>query len=960
MAPLLRSSGRYSIAVIATAAALAIKLSFSPVIMPGVFLTFFGAVVLATWVAGLGPGLLSAVLSAGASRYFFLPPSHSWAIHDPVTLLRLALFLAAAGLVSAVSAWLRSTQRKLEESQRRLRQLADRLESRVEERTRELVDANAALQVEVAKREQTAEALRESEQRFGNAFEHAPIGMALVALDGRPLQINEALCRMLGYPHEELLPKPVAEIMHPDDLARAGADRDRLLAGDVRSYQAERRYFHKSGRVVWTEMAVSLVRDGGRRPLHLISHLHDITDRKQAEESLRRVHEELENRVAQRTVELSQANQRLLQEVAQRERAEVALRESEHRFHAIFDQAAIGVSQLSVDGRWMLVNQRLCDIVGYSREELYERTFQDITHPDDVADSVSLVERLLRGELPTYTTEKRYVRKDGAIVWVNLTASLVRDAAGQPPYGIAVIEDITERKRREAELKQLNQHIRTILEDMADGFVAFDHRGRFTYLNPSAERMLRASPGELIGKEWWEQFPRTKESPFYRTYLKIASERIPLDVEAYYPPLKRWFRAHGYPTQDGASVLFEDITQRHAEELAHVSDILHALNAHFDVTEAFPEVAVGLRALTGCARSGVSLFDEQREWVTLIALDEPRSYVRNGVRLRVSDIPAAADLLAGRPHIVHDLATELDFPAVRVIYDAGYRSRVSLPLRGQSDVFGVINLSWREVGACSTARLPVLQQVADAVALAVEKSRLFAQVRAGREQMQALSRRLMEVQEVERRHLAAELHDEIGQTLTGVKLMLDTIERLPPEAAARRLGDAQRLVDDLVVQVRELSLDLRPAMLDDLGLLPALAWLTGRYAAQTGVRVNFEPRALDRRLPPAVETAAYRIVQEALTNVARHAGVDVASVRVGIDEGQLRVEVIDEGVGFDAAIALGAGLSSGLTGMRERALLLGGSLAVESAAGCGTRVVAALPLGSPTEESQNDLDRRRG
>jgi len=227
------------------------------------------------------------------------------------------------------------------------------------------------------------------------------------------------------------------------------------------------------------------------------------------------------------------------------------------------------------------------------------------------------------------------------------------------------------------------------------------------------------------------------------------------------------------------------------------------------------------------------------------------------------------------------------------------------------------------------------------------------------DQLQALSRRLLEVQEQERRYLARELHDEVGQVLTGLKLSLGTVSQSLPHDVRTRLTEAQSLLKDLAGRVRDLSLRLRPTMLDDLGLVPALLWHIDRYAAQTGVRVAFEQSGLDRRFEPEVETAAYRIVQEALTNVARHAGVRQAAVRLWCEQRNLNVQVEDEGVGFPSERVRAEGKSSGLSGMRERAVLLGGWLEIASRPGGGTRVTAELPAGSPGSSArlpQNDRE----
>jgi signal transduction histidine kinase len=206
----------------------------------------------------------------------------------------------------------------------------------------------------------------------------------------------------------------------------------------------------------------------------------------------------------------------------------------------------------------------------------------------------------------------------------------------------------------------------------------------------------------------------------------------------------------------------------------------------------------------------------------------------------------------------------------------------------------------------------------------------------------------VELQEAQRRYIACELHDEIGQVLTGLKLVLEMSARAPPAQARSSLDQALALVNDLMARVRDIALELRPAMLDDLGLLPALLWLFERYSTQSNICVTFEHTALERRFHPEVETAAYRIIQEALTNVARHTDVREVAVRVWAGQSTLNLQIEDCGGGFDAA-AVSVGTSTGLSGMQERATLLGGRVIVESALGAGTRLQAELPLGEPKQ-----------
>jgi PAS domain S-box-containing protein len=212
--------------------------------------------------------------------------------------------------------------------------------------------------------------------------------------------------------------------------------------------------------------------------------------------------------------------------------------------------------------------------------------------------------------------------------------------------------------------------------------------------------------------------------------------------------------------------------------------------------------------------------------------------------------------------------------------------------------------------------------------------------RLERERMRALSRRLLEVQETERRRIARELHDEAGQALTALRLVLEGAAAGP----GVELSSAKALVEDLAARLRALSQDLRPSMLDDLGLLPALLALFERHSQETGLRVRFEHSGLDSRVAPEVETALYRVAQEALTNVARHAGCRDATVRAWRNDYGLHLQVEDAGAGFDAEEALAAGTAGGLSGMRDRVLLLGGRFALESGPGAGARVWCELPL----------------
>lgn len=229
-----------------------------------------------------------------------------------------------------------------------------------------------------------------------------------------------------------------------------------------------------------------------------------------------------------------------------------------------------------------------------------------------------------------------------------------------------------------------------------------------------------------------------------------------------------------------------------------------------------------------------------------------------------------------------------------------------------------------------------------------------AEIASTSSRLRQLSRRLLEVQEIERRHLARELHDEIGQVLTVAKIHLQSAALTPGAASvAAQIQEPVVLLDRLLAQVRSLSLDLRPPLLDDLGLVAALHWLLQQHQDRASTpRVHLSADPSLGRLDPTLETACFRIAQEALTNALRHASAKNINLSVALSNGKLYLGVRDDGAGFDATSARNRaerGGSLGLLGMHERALLAGGSLTLTSAPARGTELEAIFPLSNPPE-----------
>ena len=241
-----------------------------------------------------------------------------------------------------------------------------------------------------------------------------------------------------------------------------------------------------------------------------------------------------------------------------------------------------------------------------------------------------------------------------------------------------------------------------------------------------------------------------------------------------------------------------------------------------------------------------------------------------------------------------------------------------------------------------------IDQLAGVVRDITERTHASQKSEAYARKLQTLSRRLVTVQETERRHIARELHDEIGQSLTVAQLNLQSVlQSAGSEGNAVHLKNSLEAVEQVLEQVRDISLNLRPSMLDDLGLEPALRWYTDRQAALAGLHTDFTTETLEHRLDPVIETECFRIAQEALTNVVRHAHAHNVAVALHARDGRLHLAVQDDGVGFEVTPMREEavrGASLGLLSMEERAALAGGGLEFKSTPGHGTNVQAWFPL----------------
>ena len=419
-----------------------------------------------------------------------------------------------------------------------------------------------------------------------------------------------------------------------------------------------------------------------------------------------------------------------------------------------------------------------------------------------------------------------------------------------------------------------------------------------------------------------------------------------------------WVRDNAQVQNEGNSQIIygvvSDITrQKHAEEsLRRYAERLHYLREiDRDILAARSPTAIAqmtlkrLRQLIPCRRASTILFDFEQDEAVLFAID-PAAPAGLCQPLR----PSWLDGLNQEHTVIVEDSLNIDQPGplVQSLIAEGIRSYINIPLVAQDEMIGIVNLASDHPGAFNSEHIEVAMEVANQLAVALQQTRLYEQVASGRTRLEALSRQLLEAQETERRHLARELHDEIGQSLSMIKIDLQTIQYLPQASSLTpRLAESLEIIEHALQQVRALSVELRPSLLDDLGLIPALRWYVDRQAQRGGLSARFVADPLEARLIPELETVCYRIAQEALTNVVRYAQARRVEVELRQRQAELWLTIRDDGVGFDAPAALSRavhGGSLGLLSMQERTLLVGGQLEIESTLQVGTTIRACLPL----------------
>lgn len=613
-------------------------------------------------------------------------------------------------------------------------------------------------------------------------------------------------------------------------------------------------------------------------------------------------------------------------DITERRRAEEASRASQQRLRELIDGLgpSMLVGLLAPDGTVIEANRPALaaaalkpeDVLGKPVDETYWWAYS----PDIQRQVREAVGRAARGEASRYDVDVRVA--DHQFITLDFSLEPVRDNTGTVVYVVASASVITERRRAEAALRESEAKFRAIIEASPVAMTVADEHGNIVFLNRKFVETFGYTIADIPTLAEWRL--RAYPDPAYREQVaaswhasvgKAHSNRVEREPLEYRVTCKdgtvRDIRFSMAPIGTSSLVVLYDIT-----ELKQAEEVLRQAEAKF--AGAF----YGSPAAFSITRIADGMF-----------LDVNESFLRTfGYR---------------RDEVVGHRSTELG------IITPEQRARLiqwQLESGGlTNEELTAVNRSGATVQLLFSSRpLEVDGEACHVTTLIDITDRKLAEERllAANAQLQSLSGRLLEIQEAERRTLARELHDELGQSLSAIKINLQTLQRFPvPEP--EQLAACAAMVDEALQNTRSLSLNLRPPLLDDLGLLPALRWLADQVGQRAGLRVAVESDRPMGRLAAPVETACFRIAQEALSNAVRHAQAKQAVISIVHTTDRLQVSVRDDGVGFDEAAArrrAREGGSMGLMSMEERATLAGGGVAWNSAPGSGTEVRFWVPL----------------
>ena len=800
---------------------------------------------------------------------------------------------------------------------------------------------------DITERARTEKALRESENKYRTLVGQASDGIHTYDLAGNFLEVNSKLCEMLGYTSEELLRLNVKDLVPAAELAA-----DPIRFGELRAGKTllrERRLIRKDGSIFPAEISGTMIKDG--------------------------------------------VLQAIIRDISQRKRAEEALRDRENQLRLITDAIPLLISYVDPEHRYRFVNRSYTQWFGKSREEVVDRHLSEVLGDAAYQSLLPEVETALSGEevvferLVPYKSGERFIRVN-YIPEFNLST-------GEVEGFHAFVQDISESRRAEEALRKNEEWLRSIFEASRDGILVEDD-GKIVYVNKSYVRLFGYdAPEELINQpvalvispgdaervlNFGKRRLRGETPPSKYEFKGKRKDETLIDVEASVSTSV--IAEHTYIT-----TMIRDISERkRAESLLEAQkQSLELVVKGVPLVEVLTYLArVVEQQADGSAVASILLLDEHGHLHNGASPSLPEHYLQKieGLKAEPHVGTCSAAAASGKIIITPDISADRKWDGLAQLpLELGLQAAWTMPINARDGrVLGTFGTYFRERREPTALERQVVEILARTAALAIERKQdedelrrshkeLEIRVRERTEDLQKANEalqtqiqerrqaeearievlhQLVNAQEEERRRIARDIHDQLGQQLTVLRLHLEMLKKMCRDAEMfAQISEVQKVARRLDADVDFLAWEMRPSALDDLGIAAALDNYLRQWSKHFSIASEFNADRFGKiTLAPEVETNLYRITQEALNNVSKHAKASCVNVLLEPRGDSLMLIIEDDGVGFEPIKhpLKEKGVSMGLIGMQERAALAGGTLEIESAEGKGTTIYARVPI----------------
>lgn len=733
------------------------------------------------------------------------------------------------------------------------------------------------LYFEITARKNEEEKLAESQSRYRMLFEHMTEAVAYhqlvfengLATDYIYLDVNDAFEKHTGF--GTVIGKKVSELV--TDIHKTNPDLLKRFARVAQSGESEKfeSYIKSTNSWYFTSLyALSIDK--------VVSVFSNITERKIAEEELLK---------------------------------------SEARFHTAFENASSGICLTALDGKFFQVNKAMCKMLGFNVKELVGKTFHEITYPEDIELSNEIVKKTITTKSETLNFNERYIRKNGEIIWANISSTLLKDEKQNPLYFITHIIDITQQKK--AEEKIIYQA--SLLANVNDAVISSDENFILTSWNRSAERIYGWKAEEVIGKLGGDIL----QTEFITLSRPEAIKQLKEDGRYYGEVLNK--------TKDNQAIFIETRTTalRDAKGIitGYVSinrDITNRKKAE----ERLRQSEEDYKKIVETAQEGIWVIDKNNK-TTFVnkksceILEYSSEELLNKSFLELLDEEEKIKALS-------HLEAQLENPDSRNEYKVFTKSGRQIWVMVASSP--ILDSENNYVGS-----LGMLSEI-------TERKKAEEEIIHMNKQLRNLTSRLQSIREEERTEMAHDIHDVLGQQLTMVKMHLHTLMKKNENKTSEFTSQAELMataINETVDTVRKLASDLHPIVLDDQGLVEALQWQSNEFSKSSKIECIFTSIGNEVPSDVALNTQIFRIYQESLTNVARHAKATQVKATLKLENGLLKLMITDNGIGFKKEEISGK-KSLGLVMMRERAIGIGGEISIITEPLQGTSILLTLPI----------------